>query len=266
VTLPNQPKVLAVAIGAGAGVLSGLFGVGGGFVLVPAFTGLLSLTQRRASGTSLVAVIPISAAAAAGYAFDRQVDLFVAAILVFGGLLGAEVGTRLLDRLSIRVIRLAFAALLVAAAARLVIGPSTSGRMHFGPATDAALFGLGCFTGLLSGLLGVGGGFIMVPGMVLLASMPTALAKGTSLAAIIPTAMFATVRNVRRGHADVRLGLLVGCTGAVTALVASRMFVGLNPKTSNVLLGVLLLVLAGSMAYKGIVTTDEDNVTSEVAS
>jgi uncharacterized protein len=248
----------SVAIGAGAGALSGLFGVGGGFVLVPAFTALLALTPRRASGTSLVAVIPISAAAATGYAIDGKVDLFVASLLVAGGFLGAEVGTRLLDRLPVRVIRLCFAALLVTAAARLVIGSSTTGPMHFGAATDGALFGLGCFTGLLSGLLGVGGGFVMVPGMVLLASMPTALSKGTSLAAIIPTAIFATMRNVRRGHADVKLGLLVGGTGAVTALIASRLFVGLNPKTSNVLLGALLLMLAGSMARKGIKNVEDD--------
>jgi uncharacterized protein len=248
----------SVAIGAGAGVLSGLFGVGGGFVLVPAFAGLLNLTQRRASGTSLVAVIPISAAAAAGYAIDGKVDLFVATLLVAGGLLGAEVGTRLLDRLPVRVIRFGFAALLVIAAARLVIGPSTSGTMHLGRATDGALFGLGFFTGLLSGLLGVGGGFIMVPGMVFLASMPTALAKGTSLVSIIPTAMFATARNVRRGHADVKLGLAVGGIGAGTALISSRLFVGLNPKASNVLLGLLLMVLAISMARKGILNAEED--------
>ena len=246
-------------MGGAAGVLAGLFGIGGGFVLVPAFTGLLGLSQRRASGTSLVAVIPISAAAAAGYATSGHVDLFVAALLVGGGLVGAEIGTRLLDVLPLRVIRLGFAALLMVAAARLVIGPATGGRMHFGAGTDAALFALGGFTGLLSGLLGIGGGFIMVPGMLLLASMPTALAKGTSLAAIIPTAIFATTRNVRRGHADVKLGLTVGSTGAISALAASRLFVGLNPKTSNVLLGGLLLLLAASMARLGILDADDDD-------
>ena len=256
--VPNQRRFLPFAVGAGAGVLSGLFGVGGGFVLVPAFTGLLGLSQRRASGTSLVSVIPISAAAAAGYAASGHVDLFVVGLLVAGGLLGAEVGTRLLDVLALRVIRLAFAALLLVAAARLVVGPATGGTMHFGVGTDLGLFALGGLTGVLSGLLGIGGGFIMVPGMLLLASMPTALAKGTSLTAIIPTAIFASIRNVRRGHADVTLGLAVGGTGALSALAASRLFVGLNPKTSNVLLGVLLLVLATSMARQGLANADDD--------
>jgi uncharacterized protein len=243
----GRTRSLAVAIGAGAGVLSGLFGVGGGFVIVPALTGLLGMGQRRANGTSLAAVIPISAAAAVGYAFDGYVNGFVVILLVTGGLVGAEIGTRLLSRLPIRTIQLLFAALLVVAALRLVFGPVTNDAMHLGLITDIGLFVLGLLTGLLSGLLGVGGGFVMVPGMVLLASLPNALAKGTSLAAIIPTAAFATWRNVRNDNADVRLGLLIGGLGAGCSLVSARLFVGLDPRLSNVLLGILLIALAGSV-------------------
>lgn len=237
----------AVAIGAGAGVLSGLFGVGGGFLIVPALTGILGMGQRRANGTSLAAVIPISAAAAVGYAFDGFVNGFVALLLVTGGLLGAEIGTRLLNRLPIRGIQVSFAALLLAAALRLVFGPVTNEAMHFGLMTDIGIFVLGVITGVLSGLLGVGGGFVMVPGMVLLASMPNAMAKGTSLVAIIPTAAFATWRNVQNDNADVRLGLLIGSVGAGCSLVSARIFVNLDARLSNVLLGMLLVVLAGSV-------------------
>lgn len=246
-TSAPRTRVIAGAIGVVAGTLSGLFGVGGGFFIVPALTGWLKLGQRRANGTSLAAVIPISAAAAVGYAFDGYVDLFVAFLLVAGGLVGAEIGTRLLDRLPIRTIQLCFSALLIVAAARLVFGPTSDQDMHLGLVTDIGLFALGVMTGLLSGLLGVGGGFVMVPGMVLLASIPGTLAKGTSLAAIIPTAAFATWRNVRNGNADVRLGLLIGAVGGCCSLVSARAFVGLDQRVSNVLLGVLLMVLAASV-------------------
>ena len=251
IALPDwtgHTRAVAVAIGAVAGFSSGLFGVGGGFLIVPALTRILGMGQRRANGTSLSAVIPISASAAVGYAFDGYVDGFVAILLVGGGLIGAEVGTRLLTRLPIRTIQFCFAVLLVVAAARLVFGPAGKDAMHLGPITDFGLFGLGVMTGILSGLLGVGGGFIMVPGMVLLASVPNAVAKGTALAAIIPTAAFATWRNVRNGNADVRLGLLMGSVGATCSLVSARLFVGLDPKLSNVLLGILLVGLAVSVA------------------
>lgn len=248
--LSTRSRALAVGIGVGAGTLSGLFGVGGGFFIVPALTGFLGMGQRRANGTSLAAVIPISAAAAVGYAFDGYVNLFVVALLVGGGVIGAEIGTRLLKRLPIRTIQYCFSALLVAAALRLVLGPVTNDAMHLGPATDVGLFALGVLTGVLSGLLGVGGGFVMVPGMVLLASLANPLAKGTSLAAIIPTAAFATWRNLRSDNADVRLGMLVGCVGGACSLVSARAFVGIDARLSNVLLGIVLLVLAATMAQR----------------
>ena len=248
--LSTRSRALAVGIGVGAGTLSGLFGVGGGFFIVPALTGFLGMGQRRANGTSLAAVIPISAAAAVGYAFDGYVNLFVVALLVGGGVIGAEIGTRLLKRLPIRTIQYCFSALLVAAALRLVLGPVTNDAMHLGPATDVGLFALGVLTGVLSGLLGVGGGFVMVPGMVLLASLANPLAKGTSLAAIIPTAAFATWRNLRSDNADVRLGMLVGCVGGACSLVSARAFVGIDARLSNVLLGIVLVVLAATMAQR----------------
>ena len=248
--LSTRSRALAVGIGVGAGTLSGLFGVGGGFFIVPALTGFLGMGQRRANGTSLAAVIPISAAAAVGYAFDGYVNLFVVALLVGGGVIGAEIGTRLLKRLPIRTIQYCFSALLVAAALRLVLGPVTNDAMHLGPATDVGLFALGVLTGVLSGLLGVGGGFVMVPGMVLLASLANPLAKGTSLAAIIPTAAFATWRNLRSDNADVRLGMLVGCVGGACSLASARAFVGIDARLSNVLLGIVLVVLAATMAQR----------------
>lgn len=248
--LSTRSRALAVGIGVGAGTLAGLFGVGGGFLIVPALTALLGMGQRRANGTSLAAVIPISAAAAVGYAFDGYVDLFVVALLVLGGVIGAEIGTRLLERLPIHAIQYCFAGLLVVAALRLVFGPVSNDPMHLGLATDVGLFALGVLTGILSGLLGVGGGFVMVPGMVLLASLPNPLAKGTSLAAIVPTAAFATWRNLRNDNADVRLGLLVGCVGGACSLVSARAFVGIDPRLSNVLLGILLVVLAATMARR----------------
>jgi uncharacterized membrane protein YfcA len=248
--LSARSRALAVGIGVGAGILSGLFGVGGGFLIVPALTGLVGMGQRRANGTSLAAVIPISAAAAVGYAFDGYVNLFVAVLLVGGGIVGAEIGTRLLDRLPIRAIQFCFAALLVVAALRLVFGPVNKDAMHLGIATDVGLFALGVLTGILSGLLGVGGGFVMVPGMVLLASIPNSLAKGTSLVAIIPTAVFATRRNLRNGNADLRLGLLIGCVGGACSIVSARAFVGIDPRLSNILLGILLVILAATVARR----------------
>ena len=75
----------AAAIGVAAGILSGLFGVGGGIIMVPLLVAWFALDQRRASATSLLAIVPIATASAAGYARNGNVDLSAGLLLLVGG-------------------------------------------------------------------------------------------------------------------------------------------------------------------------------------
>ena len=90
------PVVVLIAVGAAAGLLSGLFGVGGGIVLVPAMVLLIGFGQHRAQATSLAAIVPIAAVGA--YLFGRadSVDFVAAALLVAGSLLGVQAGARVM--------------------------------------------------------------------------------------------------------------------------------------------------------------------------
>jgi len=91
--------LLVVATGVGAGFLSGLFGVGGGLVIVPALMGVLGMDQRRASATSLAAIIVTAAVGSGNYALHGEVSWAGAALLVVGALAGSQVGVWLLRRL-----------------------------------------------------------------------------------------------------------------------------------------------------------------------
>jgi uncharacterized protein len=95
----DSPSLL-VAVGAGAGVLSGLFGVGGGILMVPALVLLLGLGQHRAHATSLAAIVPIAAVGALVFGRANSVDLVAAALLATGSLLGVQAGARVMNRLS----------------------------------------------------------------------------------------------------------------------------------------------------------------------
>jgi uncharacterized membrane protein YfcA len=106
---------------------------------------------------------------------------------------------------------------------------------------------VGMVAGALAGLLGVGGGIVMVPGLVLLAGVPQSVAKGTSLLVIIPTALVGTVRNVSHGDVDLPVALVVGLAGLVTSFVASILAVKMNPILSAVLFGALLVTMAGRL-------------------
>jgi uncharacterized membrane protein YfcA len=241
----------AAAVGLVAGFLSGLFGVGGGILIVPALVLVMGMDQRLAHGTSLAAVLPIAVSSTLGYALEDKVDWPVAALLAAAAVAGAVVGTHALQRLPQRALAFAFAGLLVATGVRLVIDHSdvAGGRGHLDALTVAGLLVLGVTSGILAGLLGVGGGIILVPAMVVLWGIPPAVAKGTSLAVIVPTSIMGTWRNRHHGNADLPIAGTVGLAGVVSAFVASKISVGMSETTSNVLFAVLLVAVAARMLW-----------------
>ena len=109
----RTPVLSLVAIGVAAGVLSGMFGVGGGIVMVPALVVLAGFGQHRAHATSLAAIVPIAVVGALVFGRADAVNLLAAVALAAGSLLGVQGGTRLMDRLSDRRLAVAFGAFLV---------------------------------------------------------------------------------------------------------------------------------------------------------
>jgi len=248
-SLLARPLVRAGALGLVAGFLSGLFGVGGGILIVPVLVLVLGVDQRLAHGTSLAAVLPIAVSGVVGFAVEDSVDWPVAAALVAGAIAGAVIGTHALHVLPTRFLAYAFSVLLFATAVRLVVDRSSaSGRQEFDVLMGVGLVLLGVLSGTLAGLLGVGGGVVMVPAQILLFSIPGAVAKGTSLAVIIPTSVVATRRNLRKGNATLSIATVVGLAGVASAFAASQISVGLDEDVSNALFALLLAAVAVRMA------------------
>jgi uncharacterized membrane protein YfcA len=104
---------LLVTIGVAAGVLSGIFGVGGGILMVPALVVLIGFGQHRAHATSLAAIVPIAAVGAFVFGRADSVNLLAAVVLAIGSLLGVQAGARLMNRLSDARLALAFGVFLV---------------------------------------------------------------------------------------------------------------------------------------------------------
>lgn len=241
-----------IAVGLAAGFLSGLFGVGGGILMVPAMVLLLAMEQRRAHGTSLTAILPIAVSGTIGYAVEGSVDWPVAVWLTVGAAgLGAVIGTHLLHVLPRRALAYGFAALLLATAVRMVLDSSDAGgRAALTVATAVLLVAIGVVTGILAGLLGVGGGIVVVPIMVLALGMPAAVAKGTSLAMVVPTSLVGTWRNVKARNTELVTAAVMGVAGLASSFAATKISVGLDETLSNRLFGALLLLVALSMFRK----------------
>jgi hypothetical protein len=197
----------ALLAGLVAGIAGGTFGVGGGIVLIPMLTVFFALSQHQAHGTSL-GVIGIAALASLSiYAWRGQVDWLAAALIAPASILTARLGARAAARTSPRGLKRAFALFLMLVAARLLweapaaLPASGSPLAWQNLAFDLAL---GATTGLLAGYMGVGGGVILVPALVLMRAFEQHLAQGTSLAVILVTAPVGMIEHARHGNVAAR--------------------------------------------------------------
>ena len=117
---PVKPLILRSAlIGIGAGLISGLFGVGGGIIVVPALVLLIGLTQFQASGTSAATIVASSTAGLVAFAVNGQVDWRAALVISIGSGTGAWLGAHSITRIPERTLTTAFAVVLIVAGVRM---------------------------------------------------------------------------------------------------------------------------------------------------
>ena len=213
-----------VGVGVGAGIVSGIFGVGGGIVVVPYLVLVRGWEQKRAQATSLVMVAMAATTGLVPYAVAGDVAWGAAAAVLVGGLVGAVLGSAIVARLQAWILQIAFAAVLVAAAARMVTAttPDAGGSP---PALSAAMLlayaACGVGMGGLSALFGIGGGMLLVPLLVAAFGFDIRLAAGTSLAVMGLIALAGAGRQSRQGSTDWRAGTLLGAGGAIGGLVGA---------------------------------------------
>jgi uncharacterized membrane protein YfcA len=241
---PAVNYVSVMIVGLAAGALSGLFGVGGGLLIVPGLVGIVKLERRLAHGTSLAATLPIAAASVVTYLVHGNVDWTLAALLTVGSIGGAVLGTHLLHVVPKRVLVISFVVVIVATAIRLLLSAEPTGRSDITLTSAALLVVVGIVSGTLAGMLGIGGGIIMVPAMVVLYDVVPVIAKGTSVAVIVPTSVTGTVRNRSNRNVDLRIAMVVGVTGAISAVFGGIAAEQMSARLSNGLFALLLLFVA----------------------
>lgn len=252
--MQNRGRILRLAvIGLVVGFFSGMFGVGGGVVLVPLLIVVLGYNQRRASGTSLAAVLPTSIAGMIAYASHGSVDWIAGALLAAGAIGGSLLGTWLLHLIRQMVLRWIFVGFLLLIAVRVFfLVPDRAVTLDFTPWLIAGLLVLGFITGTLSGLLGVGGGVFVVPALMLVFGVGDLVAKGTSLLMIIPTAVTGTIANVKRGHTNLAGAAMIGLLAVPASIGGSALAWAVPPALSSVLFALLLLYSAVQLAWSAL--------------
>ena len=245
--IEKKRALILMGFGIGAGLLSGMFGLGGGIIIVPGLMFALKMDQRRAHGTSLAGVLPISMASIITYWSHDHINWNVAIWLAIGSVVGALVGARLLAVLPKRVLTMLFVAVLAIAGIRMFFEIDTTGIAVIDTGSAIALVVIGFFVGALAGMLGIGGGLITVPIMIIIFHVPPAVAKGTALAVVIPTALSGTLQNMSNKNADLTAAFLVSITGIFAAVAGGWIAAQMSADLSNFLFAVLLIVIAARM-------------------
>ncbi|MCR2812597.1 sulfite exporter TauE/SafE family protein [Microbacterium sp. zg.Y1090] len=251
----RTPRFILSCLGVGlaAGLLSGLFGVGGGTVIVPLLVLLLHFDQRRAAGTSLAAIVPTATVGVISYAVNGSVAWIPALLLAAAAVVGAQLGTWLLARVNQNALRWGFVGFLVVVIVSLfIVVPSRDAQLVLSWGTGLGLIALGFITGILAGLLGVGGGVVVVPALMLLFGTSDLIAKGTSLLMMIPTALSGTIGNIRRRNVDLVAAALVGVAACTTTALGAWLATLLDPLAANILFAFFLAFIAVQMALRAL--------------
>ena len=207
--------------------------------------------QKRASATSLLAIVPTSLVGAMTYASNHQVDVLVAVFVAIGAIVGAPFGSKLLRVLPVAVVHWTFISMMVIEAGRLLfVTDETHGSFELTFLTGAGLIGLGLLMGVASGMLGIGGGVIAVPVFMSVFGLAPLLAKGTSLLAMVPTAIAGTIPNLRAGLVVLKDGVVVGIAAVVASFGGVALAFILPDQLSAQLFGLLLLGVAIQSAVR----------------
>ncbi len=273
---------LLLGIGGVVGVLSGMFGVGGGFLITPLLF-FIGIPPAVAVATGVNQVVASSVSGVLAHLRRRTVDIRMGLVLLAGGLAGSLAGIwvfslmrdmgqiDLFVQLSY-VLFLGSIGLLMfqesVRAMRRAARPDAKPRrlhqhlwVHRLPLKmkfrTSGLYisvippiGVGLAVGFLAAIMGVGGGFIMVPAMIYLLGMPTKVVVGTSLFQIIFVTAFTTMMHAATTFSvDILLALILIIGGVVGAQVGTRLGLRLKAEQLRILLALLVLAVAGKIAY-----------------
>ena len=271
---------LLLGLGGIVGILSGMFGVGGGFLITPLLF-FIGIPPAVAVATSTNQIVASSISGVLAHFKRKTVDTKMGMVLLIGGLIGSALGIvifnylRALGQVDL-LVQLCYVVFLGAIGALMFVESLRAIRRANKPGARPVrrkhnwvhalpfkmkfrVSGLyisvippilvGVLVGMLAAIMGVGGGFIMVPAMIYLLGMPTKVVIGTSLLQIIFVAAFTTMLHATTNYTvDVVLALLLLIGGVIGAQVGTRIGLRMKAEQLRIWLAVLVLAVCGKLA------------------
>ncbi|MEX3016617.1 sulfite exporter TauE/SafE family protein [Gymnodinialimonas hymeniacidonis] len=283
---------LLLGLGGLVGILSGMFGVGGGFLMTPLLF-FIGIPPAVAVATEANQIVASSFSGVLAHFKRKTVDLKMGVVLLIGGLVGAAIGVQVFAALTAigqvdLLVKLCYVVFLGIIGGLMFFESLNAIRKARAPGGEAAVpkrrqrgwidalpfkmrfrtSGLyisvippllvGLFVGVLAAIMGVGGGFIMVPAMIYLLGMPTKVVVGTSLFQIIFVTGFATLMHATTNFTvDMVLAVLLLVGGVIGAQIGARIGTRLKAEQLRILLAIMVLAVCGKLAFDLLVMPSE---------
>lgn len=261
--------IIAAVVGVVVGILSGLLGIGGGVIMVPLFRLAFGLDAIVATATSLFTIIPTSVSGMVKHARNKTSVPKIGAVCGLFGACLSPVGVLAATKspswmiMAVAAIIIAYSAVTmlskalkkpkkdVAAAPSENTGPSASApasdfarSFRFTPALVAKTAAIGIVAGFMSGYVGVGGGFVMVPLFISLLGVPMKLASGTSLTAVCILAIPGVIEQALLGNVDFAIGIAMAVGSVPGAIVGANLVRRIPERMLRIFFACFLAVVA----------------------
>jgi len=272
---------LLLGLGGIVGILSGMFGVGGGFLMTPLLF-FIGIPPAVAVATEANQIVASSFSGVLAHFKRKTVDLKMGTVLLIGGLVGAAFGVMVFNYLKSQgqvdlLVKLCYVVFLGVIGALMFVESLNAIRKTKKGKPPARkkhnwIHGLpfkmrfrvsglyisvipplivGVLVGVLAAIMGVGGGFIMVPAMIYLLGMPTKVVVGTSLFQIIFVTAFTTMLHATTNFTvDIVLAVLLLVGGVIGAQIGARIGVLMKAEQLRILLAIMVLVVCGKLALE----------------
>ncbi|MCK5238421.1 MAG: sulfite exporter TauE/SafE family protein [Candidatus Thorarchaeota archaeon] len=262
--------LLIAAFAIGVGTVSSMVGIGGGIINTPLLIIIFGLTAQTAPATALVAALFVAAASTVPYYRQKprpimlKAGLFLAIMTIPGSLVGVALRELILDDY---VLRLIFGVALFPVAIKMLFAKKKGkadeiSSFKFSELSNSrlilSLVG-GFIGGISAGLLGIGGGAVVVPVLIILMGVPIHAAVATSMFTMIFTASAGTVRNIIGGHIDPFYVLALGIGMIVGAQIGPKLASRVNAVQLKQVFGLILVFPLVKMMYLGQMLLDPLN-------
>lgn len=236
--------------GVAAGFICGLFGMGGGSLMVPAIVYVFDLPIKQAIGTSLFVIVFSAISALINYIRHKKVSYKLAFFVVPGGVLGAQAGAFLTSRISDILVKYIFVVVIAGLGIRMFFQKENSDFCEDKNFNKAKAIVIGFLAGFVSGLCGVGGAVLIIPLLYIFLKLPIHTCIGTAVVAILFNAISGVSGYMVRELVDFRIGLTLAIGSTVAAPFGARISIRTDREKMRKIFAVVLILSGISVLFK----------------